>query len=601
MKRILRTHRILIGITVFLLLVLVLGNTAERSQAADSMWTARYWNNKTLSGDVVLQRNESNVNYDWGPNSPAPGVIGDDNFSVYWKRVVNFSAGNYRFTATMDDGMRVWVDDVLIIDSWWDSQVHSMSKDVYLYAGDHKIEIRYYEVGGQAVAKFSWAALGGTTPGQFINWKGEYFNNTSLSGSPALVRDDARIDFDWGVGSPASNVIGADRFSVRWTRTLSLQSGRYRFMVVADDGARLWINGQLMVDQWHDSYEGTYFAEVDVPGGSAAIQMEYYENVGGAVARLDWERLGGTGIYNWQGEYYNNKNLSGPAVLVRDDANVSFNWGNGSPAPGIVNNDNFSARWTKSFYFNNGRYRFTATADDGVRVWVNNQQIINGWSDHQPASFTGDIDLPTNSVPIRVEYYENTGGAMVSLSWVQISVVPAPQPTPTPVPGPTYGTGVVQTPLLNVRIGPGTQYGVIGQLVKNQSVTLAGYRSGDSHWVMINWQGSTAWVSGLPGYLWTSVPVSSLAVWTGTVPDTGGPTNGPTGTIAYCNYLNLRTGPGISYGVIRVVPAGTVVTLQGRNADSSWAKVQLTDGTIGWVRATYLVPSVPLSSLPVVG
>lgn len=583
---------------MFLLFALLLVSTASQTQAADSMWTAQYWNNKTLSGDPILQRLETEVNYDWGNGSPAPGVVGSDNFSVFWKRAIYFPGGNYRFTATIDDGMRVWVDGVLIIDSWWDSQVHSMSNVIYLSTGDHAIEVRYYESGGQAVARVTWTAVGGSgSPAPIVNWKGEYFNNMSLSGSPALVRDDAHINFDWGVGSPAPGHIGADNFSVRWTRTLWLNPGRYRFTVIADDGVRLWVNGQLVVDKWLDSYEGTYFAEVDIPG-STAIQMEYYENIGGAVARLDWVRLGGSGAYNWRGEYYNNKSLSGSPVLVRDDANINFNWGNGSPAPGKVNADNFSVRWSQSLYLNAGRYRFTVTADDGARLWVNNQQIINAWNDHQPTSYFGEIDLPGGSVPIRLEYYENGGGAMVSLSWNQISNLP-PQPTPVPTPVPTYGTGVVQSPLLNVRYGPGLQYGVITQLVKGQTVTLAGYRSTDSHWVMINWDGSTAWVSGLASYLWTSIPVSSLTVWTGTVSGTGGPT-GVTGQVVNCNYLNVRTGPGVTYSVIKAVPSGTIVSLLGRNSASSWAYVRLLDGTTGWMSVTYLNPSVPLNTLPVV-
>jgi len=70
----------------------------------------------------------------------------------------------------------------------------------------------------------------------------------------------------------------------------------------------------------------------------------------------------------------------------------------------------------------------------------------------------------------------------------------------------------VQAGRLNVRYGPGLQYGVITQLTRGQTVTLAGYRSADSNWVMINWNGSTAWVSGHPAYLSLSVPVSSLPI-----------------------------------------------------------------------------------------
>jgi uncharacterized protein YraI len=456
------------------------------------------------------------------------------------------------------------------------------------------VKVKYYQAGGQGVAKLFWTAVGGTAPVPIANWKGEYFNNTSLSGSPVLVRDDANINFDWGIGSPAWNVVAADQFSARWTRTLSLQPGRYRFTAIADDGVRLWVNGQLVVDQWHDSLSGTYFAEVDLPGGSAAMQMEYFENMGGAVAQLGWQRLGG-GINNWRGEYFNNKNLSGSPVLVRDDANVNFNWGNGSPASSTVNADNFSVRWTRSLSFNPGRYRFTINSDDGARLWVNNQQIINAWHDHQPQTFNGEIDLSGGSVPLRVEYYENSGGARVSLTWVQVTAVPQPPVTPAP----TSGTGVVQAGRLNVRYGPGLQYGVITQLTRGQTVTLAGYRSADSNWVMINWNGSTAWVSGHPAYLSLSVPGSSLPVWQGTVPGTGGPTTGATATVANVYYLNIRTGPGTQFSIIKAMPAGSVVTLLGRNTGSTWAKVRLTDGTIGWMSASYLMPSVPMSSLPI--
>jgi len=231
-----------------------------------------------------------------------------------------------------------------------------------------------------------------------------------------------------------------------------------------------------------------------------------------------------------------------------------------------------------------------------VRLWVNNQKIIDAWNDHTPQTYSGEIDLSGGTVPVKVEYYENTGGARVSLSWVQVTAVP--QPPPTPVPAPTAGTGVVQSARLNARYGPGLQYGVITQLMQAQTVTLAGYRSADGNWVMINWNGGTAWVSGVSTYLWTSVPISSLPVWQGTIPNTGGPTTGPTGRVAYVYYLNVRTGPGTTYSIIKAMPSGTVVTLLGRNATATWAKVQLTDGTTGWMSASYLVKSVPMSSLP---
>lgn len=584
-----------------LIIVSVLAGQTAVAQAADNSWQAKYWNNKTLSGEPVLVRQENNLNHDWGDSRP-DSQVDKDAFSARWTRSINFAAGTYRFTATMDDGMRVWVDNVLIIDSWWDSQVHSLSYDMYLNSGDHQVKVEYYEAGGGAIAKLNWYPIGGSSPGTFTNWKGEYFNNMTLSGQPVLVRDDGNIDFNWGIGAPEWNVVASDNFSARWTRTLNFAPGRYQFTVVADDGVRLWVNGQLVVNKWLDSNSGTYFAEMDLPGGPVSMQMEYFENIGSAVARLSWVKLsGGVAVTNWRGEYFNNKTLSGSPALTRDDSHVNFNWGTGSPANGTISSDNFSARWTRSLNFNNGRYRFTVTSDDGVRVWVNNQQIINGWYDHQPQTFTGDIDLPNGLIPIRVEYYDATGGAQIQLSWTAINTVPQPQPQPQPTPAPTAGTGTVVSPLLNVRSGPGTQYNVLHVLSRGQTVNLAGYRNAEATWVMINWNGTTAWVSGRPAYLHTNVSIVNMPVWSGSGPTIQNPTTGPTATVSYVYYLNMRTGPGAGYPVIKAVPSGTIVTLLGRNSTSSWAKVQLVDGSVGWMSASYLVSTTPIATLPLAG
>lgn len=562
--------------------------------AADSSWQATYWNNRTLSGTPVLQRSEADLNKDWGDGTPDP-LLDKDRFSARWTRSINFPTSSaYRFTATMDDGMRVYVDNVLIIDSWTDSQVHALSADVYLNAGDHNVKVEYYEAGGKAVAKLSWGAVGGNAPVPIANWKGEYFNNTSLSGNPVVVRDDASINFDWGVGSPAANVVG-DNFSARWTRTQLFDAGKYRFTAEVDDGVRLWVNNQLIINQWVNGNTG-YTAEIDLPGGNIPIQMEYFESVGGAKARLSWVKLSGSG--DWSGQYFNNKNLTGSPVLTRNDSHINFNWGNGSPAT-AVNSDNFSARWTRSLNFVAGRYRFTATSDDGVRMWVNGQLVINGWNDHQPQTFSGEIDLPNGSVPLQVEYYESTGGARVEVSWTSISSTPTTPPT-TPPSAPTAGTGTVVSALLNVRTGPGIQYSVITTLSKNQTVSLSGYRNADANWVQINMtNGTKAWVSGKSYYLQTNVNIANMPVWQGTVPGTPStPTTG-TGSIYNAYYVNLRSGAGVAYPVITAVPAGTTVTLIGRNGSSTWLKMRLPNGTVGWMNANYVTNSATFPSLPV--
>ena len=481
---------------------------APGAAAADANWRARYFNNRNLSGEPIWRRDESKIDNDWGGGSPNPGLVADDNFSVRWTRTIDLAAGNYRFFATMDDGMRVWIDDQLIIDNWTDSQQHTVTADRYMSGGSHSFRVEYFEAGGMAVAKFSWQQIGGGAPTFFNNWRGEYFNNMNLSGAATVTRDDAAINFDWGTGSPAGG-IPSDQFSARWTRTLDFAAGTYRFDVFSDDGVRLWVNNVLVIDQWRNQDNGRFSANVML-SGATNLRVEYFENGGRAAISVNWTPPGGSSTPGtggpivagpWRGEYFNNMNLSGGPAAVRDDAAINFNWGIGSPMTGI-NSDNFSVRWTRDFNFPAGTYRFDLFSDDGARLWVNNQLVIDQWRSQSDGRFNATVTLAGNT-PIRLEYFENTGRAAVALSWAALSGGVTP---PTGMTATVSGTGGSR---LNIRNAPaGT---IIAQLQPNQTVGLTGFRSSDSAWVeIIRPTGGTGWVSAR--YVTTSVPVSGLTV-----------------------------------------------------------------------------------------
>src|ERR1700742_5135083 len=78
---------------------------------------------------------------------------------------------------------------------------------------------------------------------------GQYFDNNDFTGT-SVKRIDPVINFEWAAGSPAPG-IGPDTFSVRWTGQIAAETtGKYTFYTRANDGARLWINGQLITDTW---------------------------------------------------------------------------------------------------------------------------------------------------------------------------------------------------------------------------------------------------------------------------------------------------------------------------------------------------------------
>ncbi len=252
-------------------------------------------------------------------------------------------------------------------------------------------------------------------------WQAAYWNNMTLSGSPVLERSEANLDYNWGLGSP-DPAVHADGFSARWTRYLDL-SGPYRFTATSDDGIRVSIDGEWIINEWYDHSAKTVSADRNLASGHHLVVVEFYENIGDAVAQLSWAPI--STITNWRGEYFNNKTLSGSPALVRDDAQIDFRWGAGSPAPGTIGADGFSVRWTRSLNLAAGSYRFSMTVDDGGRLWVNGHLLIDAWHDQAPTTYSGTIYLPGGSIPVKMEYYENTGGATAQLSWTRADAAPA--------------------------------------------------------------------------------------------------------------------------------------------------------------------------------
>jgi hypothetical protein len=123
-------------------------------------------------------------------------------------------------------------------------------------------------------------------------WKGEYFGNTNLQGSPAMVRNDGSgdsLNFNFGGNGPSTECgLGADNFSARWTRVVSLAAGAYRFRVTVDNGARLYIDGQNIIDKWGNQPPNTYNADITLSAGPHEIKLEFVEYGGPAAVSLFW-------------------------------------------------------------------------------------------------------------------------------------------------------------------------------------------------------------------------------------------------------------------------------------------------------------------------
>jgi hypothetical protein len=249
-------------------------------------WKGEYFSNMTLSGQPVLTRDDAAISFDWGQGAPASGLPADG-FSARWTRTLNFAAGTYRFSLRSDDGVRLWIDGVLQIDEWHNSDGRTYTREVNLAAGQHSLRLEYFENGGGALISFTSQRVE-----DYDKWKGDYFANGQWAGAPVVVRNDDRLDFNWGAGSP-DPLIPADRFSVRWTRSIVLEPGSYRFDLSVDDGVRFWIDNVLVLDRLQLSNDGVYSVLATLTPGAHTFRLDYVENTGNA--RFTWTRtfLGG--------------------------------------------------------------------------------------------------------------------------------------------------------------------------------------------------------------------------------------------------------------------------------------------------------------------
>ena len=380
-------------------------------------WRGEYYATRGLAGAPAFVRNDRNVSFNWGQGSPGSG-LGSDDFGARWTRSLDFEGATYRFSVLVDDGARLWVDNALLIDAWYDGGARLIQATQPLVRGPHSLRLEYYEHQGSALVELSWQKVE-----SFSDWKGEYWPNPELSGAPALGRNDPKIDFSWGTG-PAQAGLPADNFSARWTRTASFEMGTYRFHARVDDAVRIWVDNMLLLDAWYDHALHEVTVEHAVAKGTHTVRVEYYERAGGAEIRVWWEKVPSPVFTDWKAEYWSNSNLGGDPILVRNDKHIDFKWGAAAAAPGLPA-DNFSVRWTRRPDLATGVYRFSARADDGIRFYLDGVTVFDAWRDGGAQElYEAELTL-AGPHDLRVEYYERAGLAEVKFGWTLVSSGPS--------------------------------------------------------------------------------------------------------------------------------------------------------------------------------
>jgi hypothetical protein len=295
------------------------------------------------------------------------------------------------------------------MNQWYDHPALTTSVERELTGGLHSFVVEYYDKSGEAVARFSWERISATSP----EWQGEYFNNTTLGGTPALARTDSDINFDWRGGSPAPGSVDPDQFSVRWKRIVELPAGNYRFSMTIDDGGRLWVNDTLLIDAWFDQGATTYSGDINILGGPVPLQMEYYENRGWASARLSWDKV-----------------PPASGVVIVDDTDLSFVRG-GEPESWNAESTGYANRhyWSWNSDANRPSYHWArwypnlAPGRYEVLVYIPNQLDVSSnaryWIAHAHGYTLRTIDQAANPgrwVPVGTYWFDGGGEEYVSLA-----------------------------------------------------------------------------------------------------------------------------------------------------------------------------------------
>jgi len=269
-------------------------------------------------------------------------------------------------------------------------------------------------------------------PVPITDWRGEYYANANLAGEPTLVRNDESINFNWGSNPPAAGM-PATNWSARWNINRNVPAGTYRFSAWVDDGLRIYVDNQLVLDGWQAGPARNYTVDVNVTAGAHEVRVEYFQGDGGALIQLDIGYI--EGYSDWKAEYFNNIDLSGAAIVVRNEQSIAYDWGAAPPAAGIQA-DNWSARWTRTTYLQSGDYTFQVDVEGGVRLWVDERILIDSWNEQGSRTLQGDTgSLNAGDHVFRVEYFKASGNGHLTVTGKEADGDPIP-PTAV-IQGPT--------------------------------------------------------------------------------------------------------------------------------------------------------------------
>jgi regulation of enolase protein 1 (concanavalin A-like superfamily) len=399
---------------------------------------AEYWPTISMTG-MPQTRVDANIQFDWANGVPMNGIP-NDNFSVRWRgRIQAPVSGTYTFSTETDDGVRLWVDSVLLINRWVNQGTTKYSGTINLTAGQlYEVEMHYFDNFGGAVARLLWTPPSGT---EQVIPATQFFNLPSGTNHRPRTPDVLIPATEGELSDPIGLVMASSAFEDQDVAQTHLSSDW-----------EIWTTDVSPVKVWNalevTAAARTYASLSDgvfvngftalTPNTSYQLRTRHRDSSSNMIS--EWSAYG---VRNFTttppddprgvaAEYYNNTRLSGAPVVSRTENNINYEYGNGAPpSTTTVNVDGFSARWRARVrpQFSE-TYTFKTLTDDGVRLWVNGVELVDKWVGQGPTPWTGQIALVAGQYyDLEMQYFEGVLGASAKLYWSSASqpeqIIPA--------------------------------------------------------------------------------------------------------------------------------------------------------------------------------
>lgn len=378
--------------------------------AADPWFKWEYFSgtstNPFISENLLLERVDSQVYFDWIWGSPDSSVP-TDTFTARWQGIlVSNQTWTHTFRTSSDDGIRLFIDDVAIINNWTNHAETINTATISLSAWvEYDIRLEYFENSGNAVAELDWRRPGDAG---YISLNGTYVTHEAAPNvAPTNISLSNNVLLDWQSAWTLVGTLTTDDANLSDTHTYSFIAWFW-----SNDNAHFTLSWSQIITNTSVNFatQSSYTIRVQTSDGTFS-----YDEIFTISVVTSFTDGFCASYYNWTAT---SPYLTSNIITKRTDVTINYNWWTGSPWTGIPNDD-FTVRW--EWYIESDEtwlHSFRTLSDDGVRLYIDDTSIINNWTNHGSTYDIGTYSLIAGEkYKIRMEFYERSWWAVARLNW----------------------------------------------------------------------------------------------------------------------------------------------------------------------------------------